>query len=87
MATSLSASAAYRRSLLHIIKPVKGSLHHLSTATRSPIISVRSERRVDNQRWATYEFSTKADAGDRAIRWMRRKILALLTVAGLAGAT
>ena len=84
MATLMSTSAAYRRNLLHI---VKGPSLRLPTATQGPVIPVGKERRVNNQRLATLEFSTKADAADKAIKWLRRKILALLGVAGLAGAT
>lgn len=86
MAAALRASAAYRTNILHLVRPSGGvSLSHLSNAALGPPAFLRNGGLPKNRCGSSIEYSTNVGPGGRVMRWLSRRILAVLALAGLTG--
>lgn len=84
MAAALRSSATYRASLQHLLRPSGGSIFLHSSST-SPTFN-KCGVLPRNQHVSRMDYSTDIGPGGRVMKWIRRRILAVLAIAGLSGA-
>ncbi len=86
MAISVRASAAYGRNLLQIVRPAGTvPLVQISTLMQKPSALPKHGPYGKSQHWSAY--SSGVGPSDTIIKWIRKRLLTLLTLAGVAGGT